>query len=157
MGKFFTVTKEMVLDMITEINENVTAVNEITSMNVVATLQDSMSEECFWYDSDTQVTATSLAEMVTWWIAENSEPTPTEPANLLELFPVRIRTENQIAQIHHCYTIGLMMANTMHPTAEQANQAILQWIAKGDDQCLAMALAYREYVAKQYPKHIEGR
>jgi hypothetical protein len=171
MGRIPYVTRQFVWDMITEINENITAVDHNTINHTTATVLDSIDGHCTWEGTDFYVQYHEIRTLVNDWIVSynaahevqtyNDEEitmanitmteitTPEEittPANLLELFPIRIRSENQIAQIHHCYTIGLMMANTMHPTAEQANSAITQWIAKGDDECLAMALAYREYV-----------
>jgi hypothetical protein len=152
--------------MITGIHEDVVAVGHTTVNQTIGAVLDSIDGHSTWEGTDFYVQDHEIRALVNDWIVSynaahevqtynDEEITMTEittpeeittPANLLELFPIRIRSENQIAKIHHCYTIGLMMANTMHPTAEQANSAITQWIAKGDDECLAMALAYREYV-----------
>jgi hypothetical protein len=68
-------------------------------------------------------------------------------AVVLAGFPVRIRSEAQIADIHHVYRVATMMAETMQPTPEFGAEVIAQWTAMGTDDCLAMAAAYRAWLA----------
>jgi hypothetical protein len=66
---------------------------------------------------------------------------------VLEGFPVRIRSEAQISDIHHVYKVATLMAQTMQPTPEFGAEVIAQWTAMGTDDCLAMAAAYRAWLA----------
>ena len=80
-------------------------------------------------------------------VAEQAEEAAL--AVVLEGFPVRIRSEAQIANIHHTYKVATLMAETMQPTPEFGAEVIAQWTAMGTDDCLAMAAAYRDWLAKR--------
>jgi hypothetical protein len=61
-----------------------------------------------------------------------------------ELFPVRIRTATQIAQIQKWYEIGQEMARETNSTEKVMRDCIAVWMLSGTDDCLALAVAYQE-------------
>jgi len=91
-----------------------------------------------------------FSTMTTAQLREYMDTIQAEEAALavvLEVFPVRIRSEAQIANIHHTYKVATLMAETMKPTPEFGAEVIAQWTAMGTDDCLAMAAAYRAWLA----------
>jgi hypothetical protein len=65
----------------------------------------------------------------------------------IDNFPIRIRTEAQIAQIYLYYSIAMQIIEALNPTAESMNESIAKWEAMGTDDALAMASAYRDVLA----------
>ena len=65
----------------------------------------------------------------------------------IDNFPIRIRTEAQIAQIHLCYSIAMQIIEAVNPTAESMRESIVKWEAMNTDDTIAMAFAYRDVLA----------
>jgi hypothetical protein len=98
------------------------------------------------YDAD-ELTGVMGRQIVrdAWARVEQAEE--AEFTAVLEGFPVRIRSEAQISDIRHVYNVATLMAQTMQPTPEFGAEVIAQWTAMGTDDCLAMAAAYRAWLA----------
>lgn len=98
------------------------------------------------YDAD-ELTGVMGRQIVrdAWARVEQAEE--AELTAVLEGFPVRIRSEAQISDIRHVYNVATLMAQTMQPTPEFGAEVIAQWTAMGTDDCLAMAAAYRAWLA----------
>ena len=149
--KYYTITREQVQAMIDDVNESITAVTPYTVVEVATAIQDTLTADCVWSSTDADVTFGSLIACVEAWLAdraEPAEPTPT-PTVSLDVFPVRIRSEAQVADIHHAFHVGLTMAEAVKPDATVLANAITTWEAKGDDQCLAFAQAWRTYQSRE--------
>jgi hypothetical protein len=152
--KFYTITREQVQAMIDDVNESITAVTPFTVVEVATAIQDSLTADCVWSNTDADVTFGSLIACVEEWLSDRNETVaPAEPAPLptvsLDVFPVRIRSEAQVADIHHAYRVGITMAEAVKPDATVLANAIATWEAKGDDQCLAFAQAWRTYQSRE--------
>lgn len=68
------------------------------------------------------------------------------------IFPFKIRTASDVAHIDHTYRIAYTLAETLELTKERAQESIDVWMKMGDDQSLAMALGYMEYIKFYYPQ-----
>jgi len=149
--KYHAITREQVQAMIDDVNESITAVTPFTVVEVATAIQDSLTTDCVWSNTDTDVTFGSLIACVEEWLADRTElvePVPT-PTVSLDVFPVRIRSKAQVADIHHAYRVGITMAEAVKPDATVLANAIATWEEKGDDQCLAFAQAWRTYQSRE--------
>lgn len=150
--KYYTITREQVAAMIDDVNESITAVTPYTVVEVATAIQDSLTADCVWSSTDADVTFGSLIACVEEWLADRAEPaesTESTPTVSLDAFPVRIRSEAQVADIHHAYRVGLTMADAVKPDATVLANAIATWEANGTDQCLAFAQAWRTYQSRK--------
>ena len=66
--------------------------------------------------------------------------------NLPIQFPMRIRTESQIAQIDVWYNVAKQMLEVLKPSQQLIIDCIAAWEAMGTDDAIAMAIAYQEAV-----------
>lgn len=78
MSKFGSITREQVYDMVTEINECITAVEAATVPHVVTAIMDSIREGAVWTDSQEDVTEEEIGIIVVEWIGDNTT-TPATP------------------------------------------------------------------------------
>ena len=148
--KYYTITREQVTAMIDDVNESITAVTPYTVVEVATAIQDSLTADCVWSNTDADVTFGSLISCVEEWLANRAEPASTPiPTVSLDVFPVRIRSEAQIDDIHHAFHVGLTMAEAVKPDATVLANAIATWEANGTDQCLAFAQAWRTYQSRK--------
>lgn len=151
--KYHAITREQVAAMIDDVNESITAVTPYTVVEVATAIQDSLTADCVWSSTDADVTFGSLIACVEEWLVdrtEPAEPTPTPtPTVSLDAFPVRIRSQAQVDDIHHAFHVGLTMAEAVKPNATVLANAIATWEANGTDQCIAFAQAWRTYQSRE--------
>jgi hypothetical protein len=76
MSKPLTMTNKIMQSIITEINEEITAVTPSTIDHVITIVQDSIDEECTWYGSI--VTSEDIEAAIEEWIGENYEAPAVE-------------------------------------------------------------------------------
>lgn len=145
------ITREWAAESITEIHEGFSAVTPDTVLATVNTLLDSIQEDAFWSETGEDVTVANLIACVVEWLADRAEDEPVAPAPTvsLEAFPVRIRSQAQIDDIHHAFHVGLTMAEAVKPDATVLANAIATWEANGTDQCIAFAQAWRTYQSRE--------
>lgn len=71
MSKPLTMTTAIMMNIITEINEEITAVTTSTIDHVITIVQDSIHEDCTWYGNP--VTSDDIEIAIIDWIQENVE------------------------------------------------------------------------------------
>ena len=75
--KFHTITREQVQSMIDDVNESITAVTPFTVVEVATAIQDTLTADCVWSDTDNDVTFGSVIACVEEWLANRTEPVLT--------------------------------------------------------------------------------
>lgn len=60
-----------------------------------------------------------------------------------ESFPLRIRSDAEVARIQQCYQIGQDMVQVLNPDEPLMRKCITHWEAMGTDNDIALALAFR--------------
>jgi len=75
--KYYTITREQVQAMIDDVNESITAVTPFTVVDVATAIQDSLTADCVWSNTDADVTFGSLIACVEEWLTDRTEPAPT--------------------------------------------------------------------------------
>lgn len=78
MSKFGSITREQVYDMVSEVNECITAVEPVTIPHVVTAIMDSIREDAVWTDTQQDVTEEEIHSIVMEWIGDNTT-TPVTP------------------------------------------------------------------------------
>ena len=71
--KYYTITREQVQAMIDDVNESITAVTPFTVVEVATAIQDSLTADCVWSNTDADVTFGSLIACVEAWLADRAE------------------------------------------------------------------------------------
>ena len=144
MTKPMTMTAQTLTEIISEINDEMTAVTPATIDSVATMVQDSIHEDCTWQDTDAPVTYAQILTAVMQWIDANAQPAQED------VFPVRIRTSADLDSIKAWYTIGRDMAqmsiDATGVITPFINEQIALYLAKSDDQSLALGLGMKDVV-----------
>lgn len=100
--KYYTITREQVQAMIDDVNESITAVTPFTVVEVATAIQDSLTADCVWSNTDADVTFGSLIACVEAWLADRTEPAaPAEPVILDSAIAAAVSSmSNAIEECH---------------------------------------------------------
>jgi len=77
--KYHTITREQVQAMIDDVNESITAVTPFTVVEVATAIQDSLTADCVWSNTDADVTFGSLIACVEEWLADRAKDETVAP------------------------------------------------------------------------------
>jgi len=77
--KYHTITREQVQSMIDDVNESITAVTPFTVVEVATAIQDSLTADCVWSNTDADVTFGGLIACVEEWLADRAKDETVVP------------------------------------------------------------------------------
>lgn len=72
MSKPFSITRDMIISMIEDVNEHITSVEFATIPHVVTAIMDSIHEDAVWTESQIDVTESSITAVVNEWISDRA-------------------------------------------------------------------------------------